>query len=105
MDRPQPEDMENLRESFSLQQEMMAKPEWERIRRLSRLGDSISIFAKNHAELKKLLDFISISPEGVELFFEDNRPLWEQVMHELARLVHNYVAAGVSVVDHAKTLH
>lgn len=91
--------------AFKLQEEMLSSPEMERVQHLNRLTNSITIFAKNYLELKILLDLICVKPEGMELFFVENRSMWEQAVHELTRLIHNFVAAGVSVVDHAKSLH
>lgn len=99
------EQLEKRRQAFRLQEELLKRPELARIQQIDRLTDSFTIFGKNYSDLKQLLTLITLHPEGLELFEQDNVQAREQALREVTRLLHNFVAAATSIVDHAKALH
>ena len=66
------EQLEKRRQAFRLQEELLKRPELARIQQIDRLTDSFTIFGKNYSDLKQLLTLITLQPEGLELFEQDN---------------------------------
>ena len=62
-------------------------------------GNSYRVFIGNHAELKSFLDYVDQPDVFVHLWDERHRERLDQALLEVARLLHNYIAAVFSLVD------
>lgn len=82
-----------------LQRELEAMPEWDRIWSVREFQSTVSIFRTNAAEVLKFL-------KESERKDTDHGPFetasFAALQQELARLVHNFVAAAFTLVDHAR---
>jgi len=92
-------------ELFQLSQQMRATPEFHRLQELDRFSNTLAIFEANYRELDRLMAFICESPAGDKLFRPENHFAWEQSMHEVIRLLHNFVSAVSALVDHSRRLY
>lgn len=72
---------------------------------LDRFSDSMRIFETNYRELDRLMRFVCESEPGSRLFRRENRSAWEQAMHEVVRLLQNFVASVSALVDHSRRLY
>ena len=80
-------------------------PEWERLAEIRQFTLSIQIFQQNAGELVGLLRNVKTGPAAMRLWALENRPVLDQLLREVARLLHNFVAASFSLVDHARRFH
>jgi hypothetical protein len=91
-------------EIFQLQQRLRPMPEYKRIQELDGLSLSLSIFEQNYLEMKSLLNRMTLHEAAMQLTRKENRALFEGSIYELCRLLHNFVAASMSLVDHTRRL-
>ena len=68
------------------------------MRRLA-LSNAVEVFQGNHAELKTFLNHIATPSVAAHMWAEAHRYRLEHAQREVARLLHNYVAAAFSLVD------
>lgn len=87
---------------LDLQEELLRMPEWERLSEVRQFTLSLEIFQRNAQDFRTLLDHATTPPTSVQLWSVPNRPLLEQFQREVARQLHNFVAAAFSLVDHAR---
>jgi hypothetical protein len=90
---------------ISIQKELAQMPEWERLSEIRQFNLSIQIFQQNSGELVGLLRSVKTGPAAMRLWSVENQPLLDQLLCEVARLLHNFVAASFSLVDHARRFH
>ncbi len=90
---------------LDLQDELRRMPEYELYRSLKKLHSSIYIFDKNYSELHDMIAFLSRDPRARHLFWQRNQDQLESALIEVIRLLHNYVAAAQSLIDHTRRLH
>jgi len=72
------------------------------IQKIKLFSLSFEIFRANYGELRKLLVFHSQEQHALELWKLRNRHLLEAFQKEVARLLHNFVASALSLVDHTR---
>ena len=94
-----------MRHPIEIQQELIKMPEWERLAEIRQFKLSVEIFQKNANELIQLLDSVKTGPGAIQLWALENRPILDQLLREVARLLHNFVSASFSLIDHARRFH
>ena len=65
-------------------------------------GFSVNIFLMNAQELTGIINRVRDPQEGLRLWNVDNREAQAQVHREVNRLVHNFVAAAHTLVEHTR---
>lgn len=92
-------------ETFRLQEQLRSMPEYKVLQRIKGLELSLYVFDQNYHQLKASLDAMTTDEVAVRLTRKGNRLLFESAMSELTRLLHNFVAAAMSLVGHTRRLH
>jgi hypothetical protein len=92
-------------ELFLRSEEMRQTPQFSRLMELDRFSNSLRIFEANYRELDRLMWFVCESEPGSHLFRRENGSAWEQAMHEVVRLLQNFVASVSALVDHSRRLY
>ncbi|RLC70349.1 MAG: hypothetical protein DRI26_07320 [Chloroflexi bacterium] len=95
---------QSFQEIEAIRQQMEACKGWQIWRKQRRLDDSYYVFIVNHKELKTALLVFNIPDVAVDLWMVENRAKLEQYLKEIKRLLHNYLAAVRSLVDHTRKL-
>ena len=90
---------------FTIHNELIQMPEWKRISNIRQFKLSIQIFDNNADELIKLLSRYKTGSEAANIWAIENRPILEQFQFEIARLLHNFVAASLSLIDHVRVFY
>jgi hypothetical protein len=88
-----------------VQDELMAMPEWNTLARLHSLGTSVRLLEGNADELLRLLWFLTEDPRSMPLSEVSRQEQLDHVFEEVLRLLHNFVAAARSLVDHTRVLY
>lgn len=68
------------------------------------LNWSIYNFETNYQELRQALIEVTQDPETMPLAFLQNRNLLHEAQQEISRLLHNFLAAAKSLVDHTRNI-
>ncbi len=70
-------------------------------------GLDLSVFTlvNNYNDFKRLIGFLTTDPRANHLLAVRNRDQLDETFMHIARLLHNFVAAVKSLVDHTNTLH
>src|SRR5450759_220200 len=92
-------------EAFQLQQRLRTLPEYRAIRHFQSLELSLCIFDQNYIELRLLILRITDGAVGMHVGQQSNRLLLDATLRELGRLLHNFIAAAKSLVDHTRRLY
>ena len=92
-------------EILKLMDELNNMPEYALFIELKGFSVSIYTFDKNYLELVKLLKFLAFNPNAEFLYWLRNRDKLNLVMHDITRLIHNFVAASLSLIDHTRRLY
>jgi len=90
---------------IALMKELQSMPEYELVTSLTGFNISIFTFDKNFIELKSMIEFLTTDPRADHLFWLRNRDQLSQVLYNIIRLLHNYVASALSLIDHTMRLH
>lgn len=90
---------------LELMQELAEMPEYQLVMQLQGLSISIYTFDRNYADLCNLITFLASDPRADSLFGLRNRDQLMLVMKDIIRLLHNYVASALSLIDHTRRLH
>ncbi len=73
--------------------------------RLRNFNVSIYTFQRNNEEIVKLLDLYETNTDmALHIFKVDNREEFEIFLREITRLLHNYLAAAKTLIDHTRKL-
>lgn len=80
-------------------------PEHIRLKQLERFQGSLEIFEGNCNEFKKYLSYFSDTYEGDQLLHVTKRYLLDDYMREISRLLHNFVASAMSLIDHTRNIY
>lgn len=91
-----------MKTPLDLQDELRRMPEWERLSEVRQFTLSLEIFQRNAQEFRALLEGATTPQAATVLWSLHNRPQLEQFQREVTRLLHNFVAAAFSLVDHAR---
>lgn len=68
------------------------------------LDNSLYILAQNHLSLRSFLTEVLNDPKHDSLFLPANREFLHEPSLEIARRIHNFVAAAMSLRDHTRTI-
>jgi hypothetical protein len=90
---------------LGLMDELGKMPEYTLFMQLQGFSTSIYTFDKNFQDLIKLLNFLADDPRAEPLFWLRNRDQLMLVMQDIIRLIHNFVAAALSLIDHTRRLY
>ena len=90
---------------ISIEKELTRMPEWERLAEIRQFTLSVEIFQENAGELVRLLRGVKTGPAALRLWAVESRPALDLFLREVARLLHNFVAAAFSLVDHSRRFH
>jgi hypothetical protein len=95
--------MRNGKRIIELEKQLRNSVEYQRIGRIKRLSFTLKIFAMNTAHLKQKIE-LAHTPQ-VAFKLGGNQFLFEQYFLDMMRLLHNFVAASLTLIDHARRLH
>lgn len=84
---------------------LISMPEFILRQQIESINTSIYIFDQNFVELKTLLEFIINDPKSFPLTFQENRDKQHKVQLETLRLLHNFVAASLTLIDHTRNYY
>lgn len=87
---------------LALFDKMQAMPGFMLESELAGLDTSIYIFNRNFDELEKLITFLTEDPGSFRLQAVDRRDVLDTFFLEILRLLHNFVAAALSLIDHTR---
>jgi hypothetical protein len=73
--------------------------------RVNQFRSSRMVFQRNYEELLTFLDYICAPAVAFSYSPVDQKWLWHDGMNEIERLLHNFVAAALSLVDHTRVLY
>lgn len=73
--------------------------------RVNQFRFSRDVFQRNYDELLAFVDHFCAPSEAFSYSRVDQKWLWYESMDEIARLLHNFVAAALSLVDHTRVLY
>ena len=90
---------------MQIQDELLQMPEWHRLAEIRQFSLSLVLFQRNAVELVVLIERFRTGPAAVEIWALTNRPKLEEFQIEVTRLVHNFVAASLSLVGHARRFY
>lgn len=96
---------ERGRRIVELGKEIKAMPEYQLDHRVRMLDWSLSILVRNFQELWSLLRTCGDPQKAGRLWDRRNRHNLAGVQMEIVRLLHNYVAAAKTMVDHTRRLY
>jgi hypothetical protein len=91
-------------EISQLMKELPDMPEYHLYVELQQFNNSIYIFDRNFDELHKLIQFLTNDPRVNELYWLENRDKLQMFSREVSRLLHNFVAAAMSLIEHTRRL-
>ena len=99
--------MDDLDNSYSdpwvlAYREMEASPGRAYVKRANRRGSSLNVFLGNARDLIEIDRCIRDPKEGPRLWHVDRREEFSQTQQEVGRLLHNFVAASKTLIDHTR---
>ncbi|MDN3510815.1 MAG: hypothetical protein NG784_05860 [Candidatus Jettenia sp.] len=94
-----------LKNILNTQNELLSMPELETLRRIDNFSHTLYIFNKNYSELKKLFDSHNDYSHAMELCHPKNKQKINDIQLEILRLLHNFVAAALSLIDHSRNYY
>jgi hypothetical protein len=77
----------------------------EAARRVNQFRSSWVVFRRNYEELVSFLDYLCAPTVAFSYSPVEQKWLWHDGMHEVTRLLHNFVAAALSLIDHTRVLY
>ncbi|CAG0964418.1 hypothetical protein ANRL3_01091 [Anaerolineae bacterium] len=97
--------MSHNKNAFQLMQELLDMPEFQIHSSIQELNTSIYIFEENYNDLRRLVNFLAVDSRSEHLLLLRNRHKLKSVLTDIIRLLHNYVAAAQSLIDHTRRLN
>lgn len=97
--------MERNLEIMFLMDELQAMPEYQLVLQLKGFTTSIFVFEHNFHQLCGLIRQLNHAPESDPIFTLRNRTHLQTELLHLIRLIHNYVAASQSLIDHTRNFY
>jgi hypothetical protein len=89
----------------ALMKELREMPERQIVDQLELLQTSTYVFRVNHAELAQFLEYCERDPRNKDLCSMATIDKQTWVARETVRLLHNFVAAAMSLVDHTRVMY
>lgn len=105
MRKPKTEDMSRGKLILQLMQELQNMPEYQLFVQLQGFSLSIYTFDRNFVELQNFISFLANDPRADSLFWLRNRDKLMRAMNDVIRLLHNFVASALSLIDHTRRLY
>jgi len=96
-------DFSTFKERDKAAEKLMSLDGWQTGRKIERLEISIFIFRGNLEDIMKRIEFFK-SPSSLILQDVRNRDELHQFFKEITRLLHNYLASAMTLVDHTRIL-
>ena len=87
------------------QKELASMPEHVVLQKVWSLDQSFDIFHGNYLELKKQLDLHTNMPDALLMWDVKNKHVLIMSQKEASRLLHNYVASAMSLIEHTRKLY
>ncbi|MCA4157729.1 hypothetical protein [Priestia megaterium] len=88
-----------------LQEQMNSTEGWRITNKIRIFSVSVYTFQKNNEEIEKLLNLYETNTDMViRIMSVDNRKEFEYFLQEVTRLLHNYLAAAKTLIDHTRKL-
>jgi len=97
--------MSKGRQIVALIQEIQDSPEYELFISLRGFNISIFIFEKNFEDLNKLISMLTNDSKYQYLYSLRNRDKLHEVMAHIIRMIHNFVASSLSLIDHTRRVY
>ena len=85
--------------------ELDKMPELALKKQLDGLNISLFILDKNFEDLINVINWLGENPKADYLFWGRNRDKLNYAMKDVIRLLHNFVAASLSLIDHTRRLY
>jgi uncharacterized membrane-anchored protein YhcB (DUF1043 family) len=85
-----------------LMDELRNSNEQKTVQKIRHFSISLEIFVSNFNELKHHLEIHNNPQVSLKLMSQDNRELLHQYQKESTRLLHNYIASTLSLIDHTR---
>src|SRR5712692_2155125 len=85
--------------------ELREMPEYRLYIELESLSNSVYVLDANYSQLRDFLNFLANDPRANSLFWLKNRDKLQEIGKEIIRLIHNFVAASLSLIDHTRRLY
>jgi hypothetical protein len=82
--------------------ELIEMPEFQTLEKIRNFNVSLEIFDGNYLELSNALNAHNSTPA---IMSQRNRQLLEQFQREITRLLHNFLASCLSLIDHTRVLN
>src|SRR5687767_15073153 len=73
--------------------------------RINQFRFSRKLFQRNYDELIGFIDYFCAPNVAFSFSLVEEKWLWYEGMHEISRLLHNFVAAALSLIDHTRVLY
>lgn len=84
--------------------EMTVMPEFQRLERIRHFQFSVRVFERNAQELLEAIELLAGENASLEIAAASNRSALHAVLEEIMRRLHNFVAAVLSLIDHARVM-
>jgi hypothetical protein len=88
--------------AVALDKQLKATPEYLLVEEIRGFKRSISLFDGNYHQLKEQIDFFEDAQKSLHLDQAENYQEKIYFQSEIMRLLHNYVAAALSLIDHSR---
>jgi len=90
---------------LQLMDELQKMPEYQLYTQLQGFSISIYTFDRNFFELRELITVLANDPRADQIYWLQNRDKLIGVTNDVIRLLHNFVASALSLIDHTRRLY
>lgn len=90
---------------LEIQKELLAMDEWKVLARIRHFNMSIRLLERNADELLKIITFLTDDPNSLHLTNVKRRVDLDSAFEDVIRLLHNFVASVLSLVDHTRVFY
>lgn len=90
---------------LQIQAELIAMPEWKNLARVQQFTTSIRVLERNGEHLEAFVRCLIEDPRSMQLTDVHKRAALDAAFEEVICLLHNYVAAALSLVDHTRIVY
>lgn len=93
------------RNVLDFETELTSMPEWKRRTRIENFQISVRLLEGNAQELQTMLHYLTVDRRSWALSDLKRRAELDEVFEEVLRLLHNFVAAVKTLVDHSRVIY
>ena len=90
---------------LTVQEELVAMPAWKRVKRIEHFASSVRLLERNASALVVALNTLVRDPRSFHLVAVAQRATLDAALEEVLHLLHNFVAAALTLVDHTRVLY